>query len=85
MQTAPATSQKTPKTANDDFLSAYENALSPETRQQDDWQHGHQPEYKLEHALPGVAGHQASSRQMRRATHGNVITTTELRNVGSGL
>ena len=85
MQTAPATSQKTPKVANDDFLSAYETALSPERRQQDDWQHDHQPEHKLEHALPGVAGHQASSRQMTRTTHGNVITTTELRNVGSGL
>jgi hypothetical protein len=31
MQTAPATSQKTPKVANDDFLSVYETPLSSES------------------------------------------------------
>jgi hypothetical protein len=69
MQTAPATSQKTPKVANDDFLSTYETPLTLDRRQQDGWQHGHQPEHKPERALPGAAGYQASSRQMRRTTH----------------
>jgi hypothetical protein len=85
MQTAPATSRKTLKVANDDFLSAYKIPFGPDRRQQEDWQHGHRPEHKPERALPGAAGHQASSHQMTRTAHRNLIMTTGRRNVGSGL
>jgi hypothetical protein len=54
MQTAPATSQKTPKVANDDFLSTYETPLGPGRRQQDDWQHGHRPEREPERACEAL-------------------------------
>jgi hypothetical protein len=80
MQTAPATSQKTPKVANDDFLSADETAFGPGERPQGRWQDGHQREHKPERRPPGDAGCPANSRQVTRTAHGTVITAT-----GSGM
>jgi len=85
MQTAPATSQKTPKVANDDFVSIDEAPLGLGARQQDRWQRHYRSELDSERYLLGATGYQANSHQLTRTAHRPVIATKELRNVSGGL
>jgi hypothetical protein len=66
MQTAPAASQKTPKVAKDELLSAHEPSSGPGERQQGDWQLGYQQEHgpsAVRQALPETRSVVANRRE----------------------
>jgi hypothetical protein len=73
MQTAPATSRKTPKVVSDDFLSASKTAVESRERRHEDRKRGDQLEPQIDLYLPGAAVTVASSRHVTRTTHRKAI------------